>query len=119
MNKILSSTPHIVGGFGIWLTVNGILHDIFILASEHGKKYDRDLLRLLMDGHVLITCGVVLLLSFIPMKENSPFAYWVSLCMCLSILVYCFMIWPFLKSMVTLLFSLIAITLIIIKLKQI
>jgi len=37
-----------VGG---WMVLNGILHDIFVLSSKHGKTYNRDLLRLLMGPY--------------------------------------------------------------------
>ncbi len=90
---------------GLWLTVNGILHDIFVLRSEHGKVYDRDLLRLLMDGHILITCGLVILFCYKGIVQNQQWAYYVCIISALSILVYCAMIFPFLKSIVTMLIS--------------
>ena len=43
----------------IWAIGNGVLHDAFVLARHEGP-YTRELLRLLMDGHILITCGVPL-----------------------------------------------------------
>lgn len=119
MDKLLNYTPHILFGIGIWYAVNGVLHDIFVLASEHGKKYDRDLLRLLMDGHVLIVGGIILMLSFGGLKLNYSFVYYMSAFICLSMLGYCAMIWPFLKSLVTTLLSLLGLILSIIKIIQI
>lgn len=101
--------PYIILFIGAWSLVNGILHDIFVLIGEHGKQFDRNLLRLLFDGHILITCGVILLLSFSGIKSGNPFAYYISIAACVSLLVYCLMIWKFLKSLVTMLLSLIGI----------
>ena len=86
---------------GAWCIVNGILHDIFVLRSEHGKQYNRDLLRLLMDGHILITCGAVLLVSNMGIQNNEHWAFYMAGISCISLLVYCAMIWPFLKSIMT------------------
>lgn len=106
MEKLLAYTPHILFGAGVWYLVNGILHDVFVLLSEHGKKYDRDLLRLLMDGHVLIVGGAILMICFNGLKADTGFAYYVCLVITLSMLVYVGMIWPFLKSVMTGLISL-------------
>jgi len=91
-----------VGG---WAVVNGILHDVFVLLSEHGKKYDRDLLRLLMDGHILITCGVMQIVAYMGLRSHENWAYYVSGIACISLLVYCAMIFPFLKSIFTILLN--------------
>ncbi len=106
--------PWIIGGIGAWSLINGVLHDIFVLLGDHGKQYDRNLLRLLMDGHVLITCGAILLLCFPGLKTLQPMAVGIGIACCLSLLVYCFMIWPFLKSVVTTTFSLAGVALLLI-----
>jgi hypothetical protein len=106
MEKLLAYTPHILFGAGAWYLINGILHDIFVLLSDHGKKYDRDLLRLLMDGHVLIVGGAILMICFSGLKTDSPLAHYVCLVITVSMLMYVGMIWPFLKSMITGLISL-------------
>jgi hypothetical protein len=103
LNTIL---PWLAGGVGVWCIIMGILHDIFILAGEHGKKYDRNLLRLLMDGHILITCGAMLLVAFSGLKTQETWALMISTISAVSLLVYVGMIWPFLKSVATLTFSL-------------
>lgn len=90
---------------GLWLTINGILHDIFVLRSEHGKLYNRDLLRLLMDGHILITCGIIILFCYKGIVQNQQWAYYVGITAAASIFAYCIMIFPFLKSLVTMLIS--------------
>lgn len=86
---------------GAWAIINGILHDIFVLRSEHGKVYDRNLLRLLMDGHILITCGAVQMLAYSGIEEHANWAYYMAGVASLSLVIYCAMIWPFLKSVVT------------------
>jgi hypothetical protein len=88
---------------GGWLLVNGVLHDIFVLSGEHGKTYNRELLRLLMDGHILITCGVVILFCYKGIQQGQPWAYGIAMAACVSILIYCAMIFPFLKSIFTIL----------------
>ena len=118
MEKVLNYTPHILFGIGIWYLLNGILHDIFVLLSEHGKQYDRNLLRLLFDGHILMVGGIVLLLCFTGLKLDYAFAYYICLAICLSMIVYCGMIWPFLKSVVTISVSTIGVLLVILKLKE-
>jgi hypothetical protein len=101
MDSLAHYLPWIILVIGAWSLVNGILHDIFVLAGEHGKTFDRNLLRLLFDGHILITCGVMLLLSFPGLKTAEPWAYYISIASCTSLLIYCLMIWKFLKSVVT------------------
>lgn len=66
--KYVSSAVFIAGA---WNLINGVLHDVFALRSEHGKQYDRNLLRLLMDGHVLITCGIILMIMYGPSLTPS------------------------------------------------
>ena len=99
--KVLDYLPVLSLMVGGWAVVSGILHDIFVLLSEHGKKYDRDLLRLLMDGHILITCGVMQMISYPGLRSNESWAYYVSGFASISLLVYCVMIFPFLKSIGT------------------
>ncbi len=101
MKIMLSYLPLISLCIGGWMVLNGILHDIFILSSEHGKKYDRDLLRLLMDGHILITCGVIQMLAYSGLKSGEHWAYYIAAAACISLLIYCAMIFPFLKSIFT------------------
>lgn len=103
--KTLDYLPLISLLVGGWAVVSGILHDVFVLLSEHGKKYDRDLLRLLMDGHILITCGVMQMIAYAGLRNNESWAYYVSGIACISLLVYCAMIFPFLKSIFTILLN--------------
>src|SRR3954468_20515806 len=93
--------PGLSIGVGGWMVLNGILHDIAVLRSEHGKQYDRNLLRLLMDGHILLTCGAMQMIAYLGLRNNEAWAFYVSGTACISILIYCAMIFPFLKSFFT------------------
>jgi len=104
MERIISYLPVISLCVGGWDVVNGLLHDIFVLI-EHWKKampaagrYDRDLLRLLMDGHILITCGILQMLAYKGLQGSGHWGYYISGVACISLLVYCGMIFPFLRS---------------------
>ncbi|SRR5258706_3414697 len=108
--KILPFLSLIVGA---WMVVNGILHDIFVLRSDHGKVYNRELLRLLMDGHILMTCGLVQMISFVGLRNNEHWAYYVAGISCISLLIYCALIFPFLKSFGTMLMNLVLLILLI------
>lgn len=86
---------------GIWALGNGILHDAFVLA-QHKEPYDRELLRLLMDGHILITCGAVYVVAFFLIKQGNAWGVHLCVLAAVSLIVYCAMIFPFLKSFGTL-----------------
>ncbi len=90
----------------IWYFTNGILHDIFVIKN-HKTKYDRELLRLLMDGHILMLSGSILGVTYIMMLHQMAYAGWISAIIALGMLIYCAMIFPFLKSIVTIIISLI------------
>ena len=87
-----------------WYFIMGLLHDIFVIKNHKGS-YDRELLRLLMDGHVLIISGVLLSVCFLMMRNHIQYGSWIALITGIGMLKYCFMIFPFLKSYVTMLIS--------------
>ena len=89
-----------------WYFINGILHDIFVI-KRHTTGYDRDLMRLLMDGHLLILCGVLMLISWMMTREGNTWGAVLGLVTGVSMIVYCAMIFPFLKSIFTLVISVI------------
>jgi len=105
VEEILNHTSLVIIIAGLWNTANGLLHDIFVLRSEHAKQYDRNLLRLLMDGHILMTCGIILLVVRGGIGAAHNYAYYVGFAALASILVYCFLIFPFLKSIGTILIN--------------
>jgi hypothetical protein len=92
---------------GLWYAVNGILHDVFVIKN-HSGSYDRELLRLLMDGHVLVLSGALMLVCWQMQRSQLPFSELIALIVSLGMILYCAMIFPFLKSFVTLLVSLVA-----------
>ncbi len=112
ISKILPFFALCVGG---WAVINGVLHDIFILRSDHGKIYNRELLRLLMDGHILISSGIFQLIAYTGLRENASWAYFIAGIASLSLLVYCCMIFPFLRSYATMFLNFILLILIILK----
>jgi hypothetical protein len=89
-----------------WYAINGFLHDIFILKA-HSGPYNRDLLRLLMDGHVLILSGILLAICWYMIRINIVHAAAIAFVTGLFMVIYCAMIFPFLKSFVTLFISII------------
>lgn len=88
----------------VWYFGNGVLHDIFVLRNHKGK-YDRELLRLLMDGHVLILSGAIVFVCYLMLLHDNHYGAIISLIIAAGMLVYCAMIFPFLKSMVTIAIS--------------
>ena len=116
MENILNHVSSIVFIAGSWNLANGILHDVFVLKSEHGKHYDRNLLRLLMDGHLLMTCGIILMITSAGIGASFSQGYYVAGVALVSMIVYCFMIFPFLKSIATLLINSLALIILIISL---
>jgi hypothetical protein len=90
----------------VWYSVNGILHDIFVLR-EHKGPYNRELLRLLMDGHVLILSGIILFICWNLVRINPFYGALTGIVTALAMIAYCLMIFPFLKSLVTLAISIV------------
>ena len=97
---------HWVLAAALWYFVNGLLHDIFVLKNHKGG-YDRELLRLLMDGHVLLLSGAVVFVSYLMMLNKIPFGSLLSMIAAAGMLFYCAMIFPFLKSFGTIAISII------------
>lgn len=88
----------------VWYLGNGILHDVFVL-SQHKGPYNRELLRLLMDGHVLLLSGAISLVAYLAIQHKMQFGAVITLLIGSFMVIYCLMIFPFLKSIVTLLIS--------------
>lgn len=88
----------------IWYFGNGLLHDIFIILNYKGK-YDRELLRLLMDGHVLMLSGVLVFACYFMMLSRIQGGALIALITGIGMLIYCAMIFPFLKSFGTIAIS--------------
>ena len=89
---------------GAWNLVNGILHDIFVLIQR--RPFEKELIRLLIDGNILIFSGIVLILCFFGMRLQQTFAFWIAFVTVISILAYCGLILKFLPSIGTILIHL-------------
>jgi hypothetical protein len=101
MAFLLDHLPTLCAAAGAWAVLNGLLHDIFVLRAHFGKPghaYDRDLLRLLMDGHVLMTCGLLQIIARQGLLPGRDWGFSVAGVATASLLIYCGMIFPFLKS---------------------
>lgn len=88
----------------VWYFGNGILHDAFVLIKHKGK-YNRELLRLLMDGHVLLLSGSILFACWLMMLNHIPYGSVISIIVAFFMLLYCALIFPFLKSIGTIIIS--------------
>lgn len=97
--KILFSV-HGVLITALWFFGNGLLHDIFVL-KQHQGPYNRELLRLLMDGHVLMLSGAVLFVCYLMLLNRIQCGATISIVIAAFMLLYTLLIFPFLKSFVT------------------
>lgn len=85
---------------GSWAVINGILHNAQVLR-EHKGGYNRELLYLLLNRHIIILSGVFEVVAFWGLREGQVWGFVVSGIAAFTFFVYCMMIWPFLKSVVT------------------
>lgn len=102
MNTLLSIHWTLVAS--LWYFGNGLLHDAFVLAKHKGS-YNKELLRLLMDGHVLMLSGAVLFVCWLMMLSKIQCGGLISIIVAAFMLLYCAMIFPFLKSIGTIVIS--------------
>ena len=102
MNWLLSIHWALVAS--VWYFGNGILHDAFVLIKHKGK-YDRELLRLLMDGHVLMLSGAVVFVCYLMLLNKIQCGGLISIIVAGFMILYCLMIFPFLKSFGTIAIS--------------
>lgn len=98
---------------GLWALINGILHDIFVLRQ--GRPYERELIRLLIDGHILIFGGVFYLLCYNGIRNGEAWAFYISIAVSLFLLGYCALIFKMLPSVVTILVNLVSLVWLIIQ----
>jgi len=89
---------------GIWALGNGVLHDVFILLQR--RPFDRELIRLMIDGHILIFSGILYLLCYNGIREQQTLAYFVTLAVAVFLLGYCALIFKMLPSIVTIVINL-------------
>lgn len=106
MNWLLSIHWALIAS--LWYFGNGILHDAFVFIRHKGK-YDRELLRLLMDGHVLMLSGAVVFVCYLMLLNKIQCGGLISIIVASFMLLYCMMIFPFLKSFGTMAISILLI----------
>lgn len=97
---VMQYLPIFVLLVAIYMLANGVLHDFFVLM-QYKEAYDRNLLRLLMDGHILITSSVMYIIAFFLLRQDNTIGLYLCLATSASLLIYCGMIFPFLKSYLT------------------
>jgi hypothetical protein len=104
--------PYYILFTGGWSLINGILHDIFVI-----KKYpvfDRKLIQLLIDGHILIFTGIFFLFSYSGVKAQQQWAFYIGIIAAVFMLGYCALILKMLPAIISILINLIALILLII-----
>ena len=106
MNTLLSIHWALVTA--LFYFVNGLLHDIFVIKAHKGE-YNRELLRLLMDGHVLMLSGAVMFVCYLMMLSKIQCGPTIAIIVAAFMILYCIMIFPFLKSFGTIAISIMVI----------
>jgi hypothetical protein len=105
MKWLLENSHWIIGFAGIWMLGNGILHDVFILLQK--RPFEKELIRLLIDGHILIFSGIFFLICFKSLQEGSDLALWLCIVNALFILGYCALIFKMLPAVGIIVISLV------------
>ncbi len=116
MKKILDYLPIFVLIIGGWAFVNGILHTIAVINKHISGGYSRELFRLLTIGQILIFSGLMQMLSYLLLRENNKTGLYMALLSSFSLLAFCLMAFPFLKSIVTISLEIFLIVLLAVKL---
>lgn len=80
-----------------WYTINDILHTFFVILGHKGS-YDKNYIRLLMDGHILIFTGVIVFISWLMAYNKIPYAGILGITAGLFMLIYCGLIFSLLPS---------------------
>ncbi len=95
--KWLTQNIHWIIGFaGVWMLGSGILHDFFVLAQK--RPFDKDLIRLLIDGHILMFGGILFLLCIKPVQSGSELALTICIADAIFLLGYCALIFKMLPA---------------------
>ena len=98
--------PYYILTAGAWAFINGILHDIFVLRKH--PEFDRELIRLLIDGHILIFGGIFYFLAYAGIKNEQSWGFYLGILASIFLLGYCGLILKLLPSVVTILINLLA-----------
>jgi hypothetical protein len=105
--KILLSVNWVLMA-SIWYFINGILHDIFVLI-KHKWIYNRELMNLMVDGHLLILSGVILFVCYLMLLNKIQCGALIAIIVAVGMLIFCLLAFPFLKSYGTIAFSIMVI----------
>lgn len=100
-----------------WAIGNGVLHDIFVLVQK--RPWEKELIRLMIDGHILIFAGIFYLISFSGIRNNEPWAYYVSMASAVFLLGYCALIFKMLPSFGIITINLIALVWLVVQFQKI
>jgi hypothetical protein len=101
---------------GAWALINGILHDIFVIKKN--PEFNRELIRLLIDGHILIFGGIFFIFSYSGIKLQQTWAFYVAIITAIFLLGYCALILKLLPAFATILINLTALILLVINLPK-
>jgi len=96
MKWITENMHWLIGFLSIWTLGNGILHDVFVLLER--KPYERELIRLLIDGHILIFSGLLYGVCWYFLKEYPRPMLVLCLLNAVFMLGYCLLIFKMLPS---------------------
>ena len=91
---------------GGWSVMNGVLHDFFVLKTH--RTFDKELMRLLTDGHILIFGGIFYFLAFYGIKSNQVQSYYMAITTSIFLIGYCLIIFKMLPAYGMIAFNLIA-----------
>jgi uncharacterized membrane protein (Fun14 family) len=89
---------------------------VFVLLQR--KPFDKELIRLLIDGHILIFSGVIFFLCFAGIRGEQSSAYYVAIANTLFLIGYCALIFKMLPSYGTIAINTIAFAWLVLALKS-
>ena len=91
---------------GGWSVMNGVLHDFFVLKTH--RTFDKELMRLLTDGHILIFGGIFYFLVFYGIKSDQLQSYYIAIATSVFLIGYCLIIFKMLPAYGMIAFNVIA-----------
>jgi hypothetical protein len=86
---------------------------------KQGRPYERELIRLLIDGHILIFAGIFYLLCYNGLKNQQPLAYYIAITTAVFMLGYCGIIFKMLPAIGMMLVNLVALVWLVIEFMKI
>jgi hypothetical protein len=115
LRKIFKNMPKFLPYYilftGGWSLINGILHDIAVIRKY--PVFDKQLITLLIDGHILIFSGIFFLFTFSGIETQESWAFYIGIIDAIFMLGYCALILKILPAITTILINIIALILLI------